>query len=47
MRRVTGTGGTFFNAKDPKALCAWYKKHLGIDVQDWGGLYAKASARAL
>lgn len=25
------------NAKDPKALCAWYKKHLGIDVQDWGG----------
>ena len=25
------------SAKDPKALCAWYKKHLGIDVQDWGG----------
>ena len=23
--------------KDPKALAAWYKKHLGIDVQDWGG----------
>ena len=37
MKRVTGIGGIFFNAEDPKALCAWYKKHLGIDVQDWGG----------
>src|SRR3954467_10090052 len=37
MRRVTGIGGIFMKARDPKALCAWYKKHLGIDVQDWGG----------
>jgi predicted enzyme related to lactoylglutathione lyase len=37
MRRVTGIGGIFFTAKDPAALGAWYKKHLGIDVQDWGG----------
>jgi len=37
MRRVTGIGGIFMSAKDPKALCAWYKKHLGIDVQEWGG----------
>jgi predicted enzyme related to lactoylglutathione lyase len=37
MRRVTGIGGIFFHAKDPKALGAWYKQHLGIDVQDWGG----------
>jgi predicted enzyme related to lactoylglutathione lyase len=37
MKRVTGIGGIFFSAKDPKALCAWYKTHLGIDVQDWGG----------
>lgn len=37
MRRVTGIGGVFFTAKDPKALAAWYKTHLGIDVQDWGG----------
>jgi hypothetical protein len=28
---------TSFSAKDPKALSAWYKTHLGIDVQDWGG----------
>ena len=37
MKRVTGIGGIFFKAKDPKALQAWYKRHLGVDVQDWGG----------
>jgi predicted enzyme related to lactoylglutathione lyase len=37
MKRVTGIGGIFFTAKDPKALQAWYKQHLGIDVQPWGG----------
>ena len=37
MKRVTGIGGIFFSASDPTALRAWYKKHLGIDVQDWGG----------
>lgn len=35
--RVTGIGGIFFQAKDHEALRAWYRKHLGIDVQDWGG----------
>lgn len=30
MKRVTGFGGVFFKAKDHKALCAWYEKHLGI-----------------
>lgn len=37
MKRVTGIGGIFFQAKDPAALCAWYRRHLGIDVQAWGG----------
>ncbi|MGH7926226.1 MAG: VOC family protein, partial [Candidatus Binatia bacterium] len=37
MQRVTGIGGIFFSAKDPVALRAWYQKHLGIDVQEWGG----------
>jgi predicted enzyme related to lactoylglutathione lyase len=37
MKRVTGIGGIFFNARDPVALRAWYKKHLGIDVRAWGG----------
>jgi len=37
MKRVTGIGGIFFHARDPVALRAWYKEHLGIDVQAWGG----------
>ena len=37
MKRVTGIGGVFIKAKDPAKLHAWYKSHLGIDVQDWGG----------
>lgn len=37
MKRVTGIGGIFFQAKDPAALGDWYKRHLGIDVQSWGG----------
>jgi catechol 2,3-dioxygenase-like lactoylglutathione lyase family enzyme len=37
MKRVTGIGGIFFKSRDPKALGAWYRKHLGIDVGEWGG----------
>jgi predicted enzyme related to lactoylglutathione lyase len=37
MKRVTGIGGIFFKARDAPALQAWYKRHLGIDVQEWGG----------
>jgi predicted enzyme related to lactoylglutathione lyase len=37
MKRVTGIGGVFFKAKDAPALRAWYQRHLGIDVQAWGG----------
>jgi predicted enzyme related to lactoylglutathione lyase len=37
MARVTGIGGVFFKANDPKALQAWYRDNLGIDVQPWGG----------
>jgi len=32
--RVTGIGGVFFNAKDPKTLRTWYQEKLGIAVQD-------------
>ncbi|MGB2702505.1 MAG: VOC family protein [Chitinophagaceae bacterium] len=29
MERVTGLGGPFIKAEDPKGLAAWYEKHLG------------------
>ena len=28
--RVTGIGGIFIKAKDPKVLTAWYNDHLGV-----------------
>ena len=31
MKRVTGFGGIFFKAKDPKALYEWYRVHLGVE----------------
>jgi predicted enzyme related to lactoylglutathione lyase len=37
MARVTGIGGIFLRARDPKALGAWYAQHLGIQITDWGG----------
>lgn len=37
MQRVTGIGGIFLKARDPSALGDWYRRHLGLDVQPWGG----------
>lgn len=37
MKRVTGIGGIFFKSKNPQALGAWYREHLGIPVEEWGG----------
>jgi len=37
MRRVTGIGGIFFKSPDPKRLGEWYRTHLGIGVEPWGG----------
>jgi catechol 2,3-dioxygenase-like lactoylglutathione lyase family enzyme len=38
MKRVTGIGGVFFKSKDPKALGEWYRRHLGMNVEEWGGV---------
>ena len=38
MAKVTGIGGVFFKARgDAKVLSAWYEKHLGLTLNDWGG----------
>jgi predicted enzyme related to lactoylglutathione lyase len=33
---VTGIGGFFFRAQDPKALGAWYAEHLGVGAGQYG-----------
>lgn len=37
-KRVTGIGGVFIKSKDPQALRAWYRDHLGMEIEAWGGL---------
>ena len=38
MAKVTGIGGVFFKAKgDGAALAAWYRTHLGMPLEDFGG----------
>ncbi|MGH7514210.1 MAG: VOC family protein [Gemmatimonadales bacterium] len=37
--RVIGIGGIFFKARDPERLRAWYRDHLGLAVDEWGGVY--------
>ena len=34
--RVTGIGGIFFKARDPRKLADWYRRHLGIDLKSTG-----------
>lgn len=38
MKRVTGIGGIFFKSSDPQRLRDWYRKHLGIQIEEWGGV---------
>lgn len=37
MTRVTGIGGVFLKAENPAELSAWYGKHLGLPLTEWGG----------
>lgn len=37
-KHVTGVGGVFFKAEDPKKLREWYAKHLGITPTDHGSV---------
>ncbi len=37
MKRVTGIGGIVLKAGNPQALGDWYRRHLGLDVNAWGG----------
>jgi predicted enzyme related to lactoylglutathione lyase len=41
---ITGVGGVFFKAKDPKALAAWYRDVLGMRVEAWGGAVLRTDA---
>ena len=35
-KRVTAIGGIFFKVKDPAKTKDWYRKHLGLQTDDYG-----------
>jgi catechol 2,3-dioxygenase-like lactoylglutathione lyase family enzyme len=35
--RAMGIGGVFFRARDASALANWYRDHLGLPVEEFGG----------
>ncbi len=42
MARVTGIGGVFFKSTgDSTALANWYRDHLGLQLEDFGGAILK------
>ncbi|MGE0227939.1 MAG: VOC family protein [Dehalococcoidia bacterium] len=43
MARVLGIGGIFFKSSDPERLRAWYREHLGLPLDDWGGVAFRAA----
>ena len=49
MERVTGIGGVFFKASDPRALLDWYARHLGVPAaSDFsGGIFTRAAGVAV
>ncbi len=36
MKKVTGIGGVFFKCNEPAKMKEWYKKHLGLDTDQYG-----------
>jgi predicted enzyme related to lactoylglutathione lyase len=38
MKRVIGVGGIFLKSADPGRLREWYRRHLGLDIEPWGGM---------
>jgi predicted enzyme related to lactoylglutathione lyase len=45
MKYVQGIGGIFFKAKDPEKLGAWYREHLGLEVEEYGGVTFREEAQ--
>jgi predicted enzyme related to lactoylglutathione lyase len=46
MAKITGLGGAFLRAADPKALYAWYEKHLGISSSEGCFSFPRETQRA-
>jgi predicted enzyme related to lactoylglutathione lyase len=38
MKHIIGIGGIFFKANDPEKLGEWYRQHLGLELEEFGGV---------
>ncbi len=38
MAKVIGVGGVFFKVRNGEAAREWYRRVLGLEVEDWGGV---------
>jgi catechol 2,3-dioxygenase-like lactoylglutathione lyase family enzyme len=48
MAKVIGLGGVFFHCKDVEATRDWYKRVLGLEIDDYGGAsFGHADSAAL
>lgn len=45
MKRVTGIGGVFFKCKDPEMMREWYKKHLGLNTDQYGTVFQSETGK--
>jgi len=39
MPKVTGIGGIFFFAENPKEMREWYRKNLGMETNEYGATF--------
>jgi predicted enzyme related to lactoylglutathione lyase len=46
MAKAVGIGGAFVRARDPKALYAWYEKHLGLQLKGGCFIFPPAEQKA-
>lgn len=46
MASVTGLGGVFLRAENPKALYAWYERHLGLVKGEGSFAFPASTQRA-
>jgi hypothetical protein len=44
VERATGIGGVFVRSPDPDALRAWYAKHLGLELEGFGGGWSSGAS---
>src|SRR5690349_21652937 len=39
MPKVIGIGGVFFKVRNGVAFREWYRRVLGLEIEDWGGIF--------